>query len=303
VDKVAKDIAGNKTALKVVKAIALLESVKDLPRTVHNIAVVLHPSVTSESIKKEVESAINVLENAQVIRESDEGYKLLTVQEKNWDTKRNAMEPKPAERNRIIREVFKEIFAEPKVKNYRYKNLKTFKMKVAVENIPVETDGQVPLNLFIAEDTSDFTSRSEEARQASISNQDEMYWVTCFSDEINKLLLDTFRSREMVSNHERIAAQGELTPEEASCLSEEKVRRDKTHRRLRAATEEVVQSGTGFFRGVQRDASGLGKSLPEVFHKFLNLIVPDLYPKLEMGIRLLSGNRKSQRPPAGLLRR
>jgi len=294
VDKVAKDIAGNKTALKVVKAIALLESVKDLPRTVHNIAVVLHPAVTSESIKKEVEAAIKVLENAQVIRESDEGYKLLTVQEKNWDTKRNAMEPKPAERNRIIREVFKEIFAEPKVKNYRYKDLKTFKMKVVVENVPVETDGQVPLNIFIAEDASDFTSRSEEARQASISNQDEMYWVACFSDEINKLLLDTFRSREMVSNHERIAAQGKLTPEEASCLSEEKVRRDKTHRRLRASTEEVVQSGTGFFRGVQRDASGLGKSLPEVFHKFLNLIVPDLYPKLEMGIRLLKGNESEK---------
>ena len=48
VDDISKHLPGNGMALKVAKAIALLESVKDLPRTAHNIAVVLHPSVQVE---------------------------------------------------------------------------------------------------------------------------------------------------------------------------------------------------------------------------------------------------------------
>ncbi|MBW2084042.1 MAG: hypothetical protein JRI39_13470 [Deltaproteobacteria bacterium] len=55
IDKIPKSLPGNEMALKVAKAIALLESVKDLPRTPHNISVVLHPSVEADSIQKEVE--------------------------------------------------------------------------------------------------------------------------------------------------------------------------------------------------------------------------------------------------------
>ncbi|MBA2882814.1 hypothetical protein HNR65_003169 [Desulfosalsimonas propionicica] len=290
IDRITKDFSDHPKALKVVKAIALLETVKDLPRSVQNIAVVLHPRVDAESIKKEVEEAINMLETNQIIRDSDEGYKLLTVQEKNWDIKRNEMAPKPADRNRLIREIVKEIFTDPKIKTYRYKNLKNFRLKLSVENVPVESEGQIQLNMLIAEDTTDLTSRCEEARSESISKQNEIFWVAPFNDEMDRLLLETFRSREMISSYERLAAQGKLTAEESTCLSEEKVRRDRYHRQLRNKITESIQGGTGFFRGVQKDASGLGTDLPAIFQKYLDTVVPDLYPKLEMGIRQLSGN-------------
>lgn len=294
VDGVPKLLPANEMALKVAKAIALLESVKDLPRTAHNISVVLHPSVESESIKKEVEGALKALEQAQVIRDSEEGYKLLTVQEKKWDTTRNGLEPKPADRNRIMREVFREIFTDPKVKNYRFKNLRAFKMSLSVEGETVVTDGQVPLNILVADDSEDKASRSEEARGSSVSKQDEVFWVVGFNEEIHQLFYELFRSREMVSTHERHAAQGKLTPEEASCLAEEKVRRDRNQRLLRSKLAQVLQSGSGFFRGVERDGSSLGQALPEVFHKLLDLVIPDLYQKLEMGIRPLKGNESEK---------
>lgn len=113
---------------------------------------------------KDVEAAIKALEKAQVIRDSDEGYKLLTVQEKKWDTTRKGLEPKPAKRNRIMRELFKEIFTDPKIKNYRYKNLRGFKMSLFVEGETVDPDGQVPLNILVAEDPEDVASRTKEAR-------------------------------------------------------------------------------------------------------------------------------------------
>jgi hypothetical protein len=290
VDGIPKSLPGNDMALKVAKAVSLLESVKDLPRTAHNISVVLHPSVESDSIKKNVESAIKALEKAQIIKDSDEGYKLLTVQEKKWDTTRKGLEPKPAERNRIMRELFKEIFADPKLKSYRYKNLRGFRMSLSVEGEIVDADGQVPLNVLVAEDPSDVATRAKEGRESSAAKPDEAFWVIQLDEETHQLLYELFRSREMISTHERLAAQGSLTPEEASCLGEEKVRRDKNHRTLRTKLGDAIQSGSGFFRGVQHDGSSLGQTMPEVFAGLMDLIIPDLYPKLEMGIRHLKGD-------------
>ncbi len=290
VDSIPKSLPGNDMALKVAKAVSLLESVKDLPRTAHNISVVLHPSVESDSIKKDVESAIKALEKAQIIKDSDEGYKLLTVQEKKWDTTRKGLEPKPAERNRIMRELFKEIFADPKLKSYRYKNLRGFRMALSVEGEIVDADGQVPLNVLVAEDQSDVATRTKEGRESSAAKPDEAFWVMQLDEETHQLLYELFRSREMISTHERLAAQGSLTPEEASCLGEEKVRRDKYHRTLRTKLGDAIQSGAGFFRGIQHDGSSLGQTMPEVFAGLMDLIIPDLYPKLEMGIRHLKGD-------------
>ena len=190
VDDISKHLPGNGMALKVAKAIALLESVKDLPRTAHNIAVVLHPSVESNSIKKEVEEAIKTLEQAQIIRDSDEGYKLLTVQEKTWDTTRRGIEPKPADRNRITRELIKEVFSDPKVKNYRYKNLRQFRMSLTVQGESVDTEGQVLLNIMVAEEADDFKSVCQEARESSNAKAEEVFWAVGFSEEIHQLYLE-----------------------------------------------------------------------------------------------------------------
>ena len=51
-----------------------------------------------------------------------------------------------------------------------------------------------------------------------------------------------------------------------------------------------MERGTGMFRGVARDASSLGKSLSEILKKLFGHVVPDLYPKLEMGSRPLKGD-------------
>lgn len=276
-------------AWKVAKAISLLEAVKDLPRTVHNLAVVLHPSVTSDSIRKEVEAAVQALEKAQIIRDSEEGYKLLTVQEKNWDTKRKGLEPKPAERNRLIRGLVKEIFEDPKIKSYRYKNLRSFKLSIMVDGGIVDPEGQVSFQILVAEDTDDLNDRLKEGREASISNPGELFWTTAFNDEILDLLTELFRSREMVEIHRLLASQGKSTSEENICLGDEKNRLDRYQRQLRTKLAEALQAGTGFFRGVQRDVSPLGQSLPEVLGRLLDWVIPDLYPKLEMGIRHLKG--------------
>jgi hypothetical protein len=53
---------------------------------------------------------------------------------------------------------------------------------------------------------------------------------------------------------------------------------------------EAMERGTGLFRGVARDASSLGRSLGEILKNLFGHVVPDLYPKLEMGSRPLKGD-------------
>ena len=290
IDDVAKNFAANSMAKKVAKAIALLEPVKDLPRTPHNLAVVLYPSVTSGSILGEVETAIAVLEKAQVIRNSEEGYKLLTVQEKTWETKRNSLDPREADRNRIKREVLKQIFSDPQLRKYQYRKLRNFRNTLVVEGDTVESAGEIPLNLFLADSVQSKADRISEARDESSTRRNDLFWIITQTDEIHDLIVAVYRSREMVSEYERLASQQRLSGEESSCLAEEKNRRDVHYRKLRAKMLEAVQSGTGFFQGVQHDATALGSGFVDIFHKLFDIVVPVLYPKLEVGVLPLKGD-------------
>lgn len=290
IDALPGRIPNNEMALRVARALALLESVADLPRTAHNIAVVLHPSVESESILKQVEAALGALEKAKIVRETEEGYKLLTAQEINWDIKRGELDPKERDRNQIKRDLIREIFSDPSIRNYRYKNLRPFKCSLFVDGETVDDGGDIPLNISIADDPEARDALCREAREESNAKREEIFWIVAGSEEIHDLIKEFYRSQEMISTHERMGAQGSLTAEEVSCLAEEKTRRDRCQRNMRSKIAEALQAGTGFFRGVQHDGSALGKELPEVVHGMLDRVIPDLYPKLELGIRPLKGD-------------
>lgn len=290
VDDVPNRLPGDEMAYKVAKAIALMEVVTDAPRTPQNLAVVLHSKVEADSLLPQIEAALNALVDKQVVRESEEGFKLLTIQEKRWDDTRRSLDPKPADRNRIKRESYKEIFSYPKIKKYRYKDLKSIKLSLAIDGEMVDSDGDVRFNILCADDPEESMDLCKEARTSSGERRDELFWVISLNEEVHRLVEELYRSREMVSMHERLAAQGQLSAEESSSLTDEKVRRDRSQRELRGKLGEVTQAGTGFFQSVQKDASTLGQSLPDIIHGLLDYAVPTLYPKIELGNRPVKGD-------------
>ncbi|MBI3990074.1 MAG: BREX system P-loop protein BrxC [candidate division NC10 bacterium] len=290
VDEVPKRLPGNDLAWQVAKAIALLEAVKDLPRTPQNIAVTLWPVVATGSLAEPVQDALKVLEAAQFVRESEEGYKLLTVQEKTWETTRQGLAPKPADRNRIRRETIGEIFTDSKLRAHRYENLKNFKIGLRVDGEWVGEEGQIPLNILLAEDRDEGVERGKEARAISNEKRDELWWMAALTEEVHRLVEEGYRSNEMVVIHERLQAQGKLPAEQGASLAEEKIRRDRIGRELRTKLGDALRGGSGFFRGVQYDGSTLGATLPEALSALLDKAMPALYPKLRMGVRPLKGD-------------
>ena len=277
-------------AAKVAKVICLLEFVRDLPRTSSNIAALLYPYIGAESCIEEVEEAIKVLE-PEFIKLSEEGYKLYTAPEKNWDFKRSELTPKPADRNLIRREILEELFKDAKYTHFNYKNLRIFTASYTLSGKSLTGDGNITVELSIAEDMQEFkdisVDKKKESRQDS--NKNKIFWTFPQNEGIHNLVEGLYRSREMIKIHERLASQGQLTSEEHKCYSEEKIREDKTHRKLRNKTENFAYSGSIFFRGVRKNVSSYGQTLSDSIRGLINELIPDLFPKFEMAAKRISG--------------
>ena len=154
-------------ALRVAKVICLLEFIRDLPRTEKNIAAFLISEVGQASPVAEVEAACKRLHSAQFLRNTEEGWKLQTAQEKNWETERRGyLEPKPRERNEINRTVLREIFSEPSLRTFRYKDFRTFRTGLTVEGSQLD-DGDLPINVCVADDNDDLPGRINSIRDES----------------------------------------------------------------------------------------------------------------------------------------
>jgi hypothetical protein len=278
-------------ALRAAKAICLLEFIRDLPRTESNLAAMLVDEVGKAPPFSDVQAAVGRLYDAQFIRNTEEGWKLQTAQEKSWETERRGfLEPKPRERNEITRKVVREVFGEPALRTYRHKDVRNFRIGVSVEGMTLE-DGDLPLILSIADELDDLPRKLDEIREESRqkAHESDLYWTFALTPEIDELVAQTFASRRMVEKYDQLRAQNKISTEESSCLQDEKSTVLGYEARLRDKLVEAMERGTGLFRGVSRDASSLGKSLGEILKKAYGQAIPDLYPKLELGSRPLKG--------------
>ena len=279
-------------ASRVAKAICLLEFIRDLPRTEANLAAVLVDGVGKARPLSEVQAATKRLDAAKFIRNTEEGWKLQSAQEKNWTNERSGhLDPKPRERNELTRTALGQVFGEPELKTYRYQN-RSFRVGVVVDGTGIGSEGDLSLTLCVADDNDDLAKRIEERRTESRqkSHENDLYWLFCLTPEIDELAAQLHASRKMVDKYNQLSAQQKISPDEATCLQDEKNTKNGYDTRLRDKLTEAMECGTGMFRGMQRDASALGKSLGEILKKLFGQVVPDLYPKLQMGSRPLKGD-------------
>jgi hypothetical protein len=275
----------------VAKALCLMEFVRDLPRTEANIAACLVGEVGAPAPLAEVRQALGVLEKAQFVRPTEEGWKLQTAQEKNWTSERQGISPKAKDRNDLLRESLKVIFDDPRLRSYRYKGLRTFKVGLRVDGVQVGDEGHFGLSLETADDMVSLQVRLQEVQATSRekTHQDDVYWVFALTPEVDTLAAELFASKQMVSKYDQLAAQSRITAEEAACLQDEKGVAISLTRRLREKLQDALLAGTGLFRGVSKDAAALGNTLPDILRGFQDYAVPFLYPKLDIGQRPLSG--------------
>jgi len=283
--------------VRVAKAIALLEYVRDLPRTEANLAALLYDRLDGDSPLPQVQQAIALLEKADFIRQTENGWKLQTAQEKNWATERNALNPTPRERNEILEDRLRSIFAEPALSRYPYKKLRNFRVGVTWDGRAITSgEAQVPLILRVADGPDVFQAACDQARDDSRSqtHKNDVFWCAHLTDELDEAVAELYRSRQMVAKYEQLRAQGKITNEESASLAAEKTEVLRWEERVKELLTARLAAGRGFFRGVSKEGSELGKTLNEVLRALFDYAVPDLYPKLQMGAKSLKGNEAEE---------
>lgn len=277
---------------RVAKAIALLEYVRDLPRTPQNLAALLYPEMGAASPLAAVEDAIRLLHAAQFIRETENGWKLQTAQEKSWLAERNAHAPTDKQRNDLLEDVLRSIVTAANLGRYTYQK-RTFRVEIKWNNRTLTSgDAQIPLTLHIADGPDLFEAECNAVRDDSRSDaqRNTVAWVLMLNDEIDEIVAELHRSQAMVGKYDQLRALQKITREEAASLSNEKSEVTKLQIRLKDRLERQLAQGRGFFRGVSKEASNLGKSLAEIWRGLFSWVVPDLYPKLELGAKSLKAD-------------
>jgi len=285
----------NVWAVRTAKAITLLEFVRGTPRTAENIAALLYRRLGDNSPLADVQAAIDELSGAEFIRQTDTGWKLLSLQEKTWVTKRSSFSPTPRDRNAILEEQLRSIFQEKALARHTH-GVRTFQVDVRWnDRVIVDGKQQIPLTLDISEEVSEIEFRRSEIRGDSNNPRhlyyDQIFWFFALNDDIDSVVEELYRSRRMVSEYEGLRSQGSLNAEDTKSLADEKTSALKYDERLRNLVMTALVQGKALFRGVSGETMGLHGTRPsEMFGQLFQFAVPKLYPKLELGAHRLKGN-------------
>jgi hypothetical protein len=260
-------------AQSVAKVICLLQYVKSVHRSAENIAAALHGKVGGDSQLASVKEALRALEAAQQVRQGDDGYRIPSPAEDDWERLRNGINPHPGDRHRLFQEVLSDCW-QPQPSHTLFET-KAFKAGLSIQGREW-TAGDMMFQVHLAEDGKEFGTLTAELRARSQQERKHVFWAIALTDSIERETVELFRSKEILSRKER-ETRGEDTP---ALIAEERVRLRRHSDELRRLLRAAALSGRIYFRGNDRSpidratdvgktaAEVLGTVLPEVFDRF-----------------------------------
>ena len=272
IDDIGKKV-DHALAQSVAKAICLLQYVRSIHRTPENLAAALHPAVEVDSRLSEVKAALDALEKAHMVRRGDDGYRIPTPAEDDWERQRASLSPKPGDISRLHAEVVTGLW-QPQPQ-HSFLDVKVFKAGLYLGG-RLSVDGDIPVHLTLAEAGKEQEERIAESRKRSQNETKSIFWVAALDEAIDRETVELFRSNEILSRKER----GAQTKYETALVAEEKLRQRRHRDELRRLIKQSLLTGTIFFRGNDRSpddtATDIGRSaakvlaqaLPEVFDRF-----------------------------------
>ncbi len=249
----------------IAKTVAILAGVRALKLDAQNISALLHPAVDAESLRDKVEAALQRLTKEEVLRPTDEGYKLQSPEEKDWERERRAIAMKPAQWAAIRRNVLADLFQGLTVEQGR-----TFRVELRVDHDRV-LEGELACVLEEREAAS-----FEELRERSREQEQDatLFWAYEPSRETLDTATELHRSHEMLKRREGVARSGP----ETALLGEERARLERAERRLRELLAADLLRGVMFFRG--KDEEPPGPDVRSALKAALEAKVGEIFPRL-----------------------
>ena len=273
ISSIAKELE-HPLAQPVAKVICLLQYVKSVHRTADNIAAALHPGVAADSELAAVKDALRELEGANKVRRGEDGYRIPTPAEDDWERIRNGISPKPGDSHRLYSEVLAS-FWQPQP-SYTLSDTKTFKAGLVIHGREI-AGGDMMFHFHLAENGESFAAVASELRTRSQQELKSVFWAVPLNDAIDRETVELFRSKEMLARKEREAR----TADETALIGDEKIRLRDHQNELRRLMKASCLAGSVSFRGNDRSpddqAMDLGKSAAEILGK----VLPDVFDRFK----------------------
>lgn len=265
------DAVDHPFAENVAKAVSLLGFVQAIHRTPENIAATLYPDLSADSILPQVQDALDALVRAHQVRLGDDGYRIPTPTEDDWERQRAAADPRPAELQRLYKETLAAIWKPQPTHNLH--GTRVFKAGLVVNGERV-TDGDLPVHVSLVK-PAELEEAAAKARVRSQAERGLVTWVAAVNDELYRAAVEAQRSQEILARRQR-QARGE----EMALVAEEKQKLGRYTADVQARLTSALLSGSAFFRGNDRspdpstsDVRGatetlLAQTLPQVYDRY-----------------------------------
>ena len=262
---------------QVAKAICLLQFVKNIHRTAENVAACLHEAVDADSCLAEVKAALEKLEKAKAVRLGDDGYRIPSPAEDDWERQRDGFQPRPADANEIYRETVLKLWSPQP--GHQFLETRLFKAALFLNNRPVVQDGDVPFHIALCSSEKDFQDESSDMRTRSQTETKHLFWVAQLAEKVDSDLVGYFRSKQIIAAKERTAR----TRDEMALVSDEKKRLGRHSDELRRLIRESLLHGTIWFRGNDRSPGDKATDVGAVAEATLGLVLPEIFDRFEEG--------------------
>jgi len=272
---------------RVAKVLAVLQPVKSFVRSPENIAAVLHRHIEDQPVREEVGTALRELEKKHKVRQTEDGWELLSQAGKDWEEERRGIEVLPKNRSDLLRRMAEQLFRE--VRGYRHQNLKTFSVSPVINGQRLgRSSADIDLIIDFVTDPSALSSAKDRAREQSNTEEGKnaLHWVVPILSELLDTVDELFRSGEMVRRYERV----QTSAEQDRLLSEEKARESRHEARVAALLRRDFVGGVEYFRGVEEQISELGGELGEAVRGALAVAFDKLYPKFDLAAASVKGD-------------
>lgn len=263
---------GHPLALSVAKAVCLLQFVKTVHRTPENIAASLVDRIDGESKLAEVREALVELERGQFVRRGDDGYRIPTPSEDDWDKTRQGLDPRRADERQLFATALNEFWTPQP--SFTLGDTKVFRAGLMIDGVE-KVQGDITFHLSLADGTEAAAEEAEALRSRSQGEPKSVFWAVAIDDEIRREAREAWRSEEMIRRRAREAA----TAEETKLIAEEKARQRHHQHELRRRLKAACLAGKIYFRGNDRSPDGGASDIGKVAAKVLGQALPQVYDR------------------------
>ena len=278
------ELAQDPLALRVAKAVALLQQVQDqIPTSAQIVAQCLYARVGASNPLDAVEKALEKLDSLNLVSRSDKrGYRIQSSAEQEWARERDSISASNQQLAELVKEKLKALLGSGserprlKARPFPLAALYSDNRNARDERIQSSNDSAVLwLDFHYLTNQEDRREENWLKESDTVTRRERLVWVSGPTSGFEIKARELLRSRAMVErNQPRLAS---LSEAKKAALHHEQSRRDQLDDQVRGLVAELFLEGSLFFRARRLQISRFGSGFAAVLKGASEEVLPELY--------------------------